>query len=287
MDQNLRRFRVLHLPALAAIAIGTSAISSQAQMLESFATTSGSFAYSNTTAAASTNYTDIYTGSYAEAYSRTNYGYNHAYAKVALPSPNSYFHASASSRYSDTLSFFVTNGMAGYLTPTSVRYTVTMDGIISGAPGFDTSSIISIGSGTTTDGLHGSSTTDVTATLHEDIGTDEWQLANSVNGTTYTSQSYALSGGTDSITMTLYAGVSAQTSSLPGTAYVDFQNTATLSGVEVYDQNGNLIPMSDLQILSGSGRQYAFMPSTPEPTSVGFGIGIAAAALISRRRRKK
>ncbi len=279
------RFHLPRLP-LAAIAMGlVSSVSVQAQMLQSVASTAGGPQFSSTTAAASTNYTDTFTGSYAEAYARTDYGYNHAYSKINLPSPNSYFSASAYSSYLDSFSFFVTNGMAGLLTPTSVRYTVTVDGAMSLPTGFDSNVSIAIGSGNGTDGLYHATTTDVGASLFENTGTDQWQLNSSVSGTTYTSQSYRLVSGTDSITVALYAGVSADTSSFAGNGFVDFRNTAVLSGVIVYDQYGNPIPVEDLQINSTSGAHYAFSPITPEPSSLMMCGALLSAFGVARKRR--
>jgi hypothetical protein len=70
----------------------------------------------------------------------------------------------------------------------------------------------------------------------------------------------------------------------------DFSSTATLAGIEVVDQNGNLT--SGWTVTSASGTQYNLIQGSaavPEPGSVALliGLGFAGAAGLRKRRRSR
>ncbi len=290
MVLNQTIVRSLTLPTLA-LALGlASSPRARAQALESDATTNSvGTTTSLTIAAASRGYTDPVTGNQALAYARTDYGYNHAYSKIVLGSDQPYFSSSSVSRYTDAFTVSVTHAFEGLLTPTSARFTVTLDGTMYLPTGYDQYTQIEIGSGNSADGHVSASTSDGGASLFENTGTDAWNLSSSVSGTTYTSQSYHLTGGSDVVTILLYSEVYADgTSFTPGYGYIDFRNTGVLSGIQVYDQYKTLIPSEDLIITPASGGHYQFLPPTPEPSSfamlAAFGITAIAGARRARQR---
>ncbi len=61
----------------------------------------------------------------------------------------------------------------------------------------------------------------------------------------------------------------------------DFDSTATLSGVQLYDENDN--PVGGFTLTSASGTGYPIAP-VPEPASIGA-LGLGAIGLLRRRRK--
>jgi len=272
---------------VAAVAICVASSTPGRSQIQSSASTPGGVQFETTNAAAVYAYNDIYNGAYAAAYAQTDYGYNHASAQIILPSPESYFQARGTSSYTDSFSFFVIDGLTSGFTATSAQYKVVLDGTMSLPLGFDGSSGISILSGNGLGSLLNSSTTDPGAYPFQNTDYNEWELTTGVNGASYTSQSFGLVGGTDTITVNLTAGVQGDTTSYAGTGTVDFSNTAILTDIVVYNQFGNPIPSDDIQITTGSGAHYAYTPGTPEPSSVVIlsALSLTAGTVIRRRRR--
>ncbi len=285
-DRNRRGLTFFRVTAVA-ICVAASTVG-HSQSLQSSASTPGGVQFQTTNAAAVYYYNDIYNGAIASAYAQTDYGFNHASAQIILPSPESYFLARGTSTYTDSFNFFVLDNLVTGWQAAAAQYKVVLDGTMTLPLGFDSNTGITIQSAHGTGGVVDSSTTDAGAYLFENSSYTQWELSTGVNGASYTSQSYALVGGTDTITVGLTAGVQGDTTSYAGTGIVDFSNTAILTDIVVYNQFGNPIPTDDLLVTSASGAHYAFSPSTPEPSSlvVFSALGVAAGATIKRRRRK-
>ncbi len=228
---------------------------------------------------------------FAYAYARTDYGVNHAQAQLNLTAPYAGFNVSGTSTYQETFTYAIANGLAGTYTPTSVQFQIALDGTVNlPSPSFGNNSYIQVRSTSLADASASSSTTDVNSRLFETSTVDTWTLPLSVSGDTFTTQSYSITGGADTVSVSLFAGISTSFFGLPvGNSAVDFSNTATLSDVVVYDQHGDVIPSADLIIHAQSGGHYGFTASTPEPSSFAmFAVfGITAVAGGRRIRRRK
>ena len=84
---------------------------------------------------------------------------------------------------------------------------------------------------------------------------DSWY--NITGNGTFTTQAYGLTNGDTSLQVTLSALSNPDLSATPGDSVaVNFFQTATLSNILVYDQNGALLPTSDYKITSASGAAY-------------------------------
>jgi hypothetical protein len=193
-----------------------------------------------------------------EAYAYGDYGELHAYASVST-SNDGYFQAVSSSGSS-------------IQTPTYEQFVFDVSGTITG----DGAAILQVSaedSPPAPNVFGGVSTSAGNLTAYDDHYSqtfggpsedDSFQFSGSGDAVA-TTQAYSISNGQVTPTVTLTANSNYEVSGQPvGSA--EFGDTVTLDGILVYDQNGNLIPNSDLKFSDTSGATYSFMQgSTPAP----------------------
>ncbi len=228
----------------------------------------------------------------------TTYGNNHVSSELNLTNPGAmhfgFDDVQALSYYSDSFSFALANGLASSITPTSIQFSVHVDGNIDVPPDFFEATHLQIYSSNAADGLVGASTTGTiatTATLTQAINYDDWNITaiDPVFGVNFTSQSFAIADPSqDFFSIAMGADVRAFSTTNAYDARVNFSNTATLVGVTVLDQYGNPISGSNLIIHAvGGNSSYSFTTPTPEPGSLATALAFALTGVAGVMRQRK
>ncbi len=233
--------------------------------------------FNNYPAPNSSYLTDYYFG---DAHAETAYGLNHAYASAQVYSKGdkSFYSMSALSSYTDTLTVSST---VGDLHITDIGFYVNVTGATYTSDTFVPGTVVP-------------SATLSVATDNNAAKMDSISFPNT-SATKQATQTYfffaPVSNNQVTATVSLTAEADILASAYEGKAVSDFSDTGTLSGIEFFNANHQVVPAADYVLTSASGTTY---PSSPVPeastlvsTGLFLALGLGGMVVAIHKRKAK